>query len=166
MMVRGFTRSAPRAGRMLAELGLPNAVADDDPLVEREVQQSGETRRYGGYGQDRRLAIQRDGRGRDAGRGDPFELIGSVLEREIVGVGKRACFLAENRNDAIDRGQGRGGAGESYDEAVDRYVAADTEGDGEQQRGGEGWGSYEFSLRIAEGREQGYVGCTPGAAGK
>ena len=65
---------------LAAKLGLPHAVADDDPVVQRELEQIGEIGRHGGHGHDRRAAGQHDGALRLAGGAEPFERV----ERDLV----------------------------------------------------------------------------------
>ena len=57
---------------------------DDDAFVQRKVEETGETGRHSGYGQDSRLAGDRDCARQYTRRANPFERVEMTLEGQIV----------------------------------------------------------------------------------
>src|SRR5580658_3654993 len=88
-----------------AKLVLPNAVADNGSSFERKVEHTGNIRRQGGDGHDRRLAGQADRARRNTRGAEPLELVKVAAERQIVSIGERPRFamrvLPEYRDDAV-----------------------------------------------------------------
>src|SRR5947208_14193100 len=70
-----------RAG---AKLDLPHPMADDDPFVQREMQEIGELGRHRGNSHDRRVFAQRDAGLRLARGAEPLECVEATFQRQIA----------------------------------------------------------------------------------
>src|SRR5207244_2578491 len=75
-----------------AELALPDAMADDNTLVQRQPEQPSEIGRHGGYRHNCCLATHCNGALQNARRAKPLEYAEPTYGGQILPIGERACF--------------------------------------------------------------------------
>ena len=140
------------------KLRLPQAVTDDHTLLERQAEKRGELGRHCSDSHDRRPIASHGGALRLAGNPEPFESGALACKREILFVGNRTGFAvrvaAEQRNEPVSLCEGRVANNQPAHEAVHGRIAANPQGNRQQQRGSQAGRAQKTSRRIAEiGRE-------------
>ena len=101
---------SPRTSALAPNSFCHSAMADDDAIAQREIEEIGELGRHRGDGHDRRALAQHDGAAlRLAGGAEPLERVALRFERQVVFVRERpgnalpwVHVPREHRNDRVD----------------------------------------------------------------